>query len=36
MPKKIIFCFDLDNTICSTKNNNYLNSRPKKRCDKTY
>ncbi len=30
MPKKIIFCFDLDNTICSTKNNNYLNSRPKK------
>jgi len=28
--KKIIFCFDLDNTICTTKKNNYLNSKPKK------
>ncbi len=30
MAKKITFCFDLDNTICSTKNNEYLKSKPKK------
>jgi hypothetical protein len=30
MSRKIIFCFDLDNTICTTKNNNYRNSKPKK------
>ena len=29
--KKIIFCFDLDNTICTTKKSNYLNSKPKKK-----
>ena len=29
MKKKITFCFDLDNTICITKNSNYSNSKPK-------
>ena len=29
-PKKYIFCFDIDNTICSTRGNDYLNSKPKK------
>ena len=29
MKKKI--CFDLDNTICFTKNNDYKSSKPKKR-----
>ena len=28
--KKIIFCFDLDNTICKTKKSDYLSSKPKK------
>lgn len=27
--KKLIFCFDIDNTICLTKKNNYSNSKPK-------
>jgi capsule biosynthesis phosphatase len=26
--KKKIFCFDLDNTICKTKKNNYSTSKP--------
>ena len=26
--KKKIFCFDLDNVLCRTKNNNYRNSIP--------
>tara|TARA_B100000242_G_C42883014_1_gene409689 strand:- start:113 stop:472 length:360 start_codon:yes stop_codon:yes gene_type:complete len=29
--KKIIFCFDLDNTICTTHKNNYEKSKPKKK-----
>jgi len=29
MRKLITFCFDLDNTICTTKNSNYSTSRPK-------
>tara|TARA_B100001063_G_scaffold208380_1_gene204777 strand:- start:185 stop:496 length:312 start_codon:yes stop_codon:yes gene_type:complete len=29
MRKLITFCFDLDNTICTTKNSNYSSSRPK-------
>ena len=29
--KKKIFCFDLDNTLCTTKGNNYKNSKPKKK-----
>ena len=29
MRKLITFCFDLDNTICITKNSNYSTSRPK-------
>lgn len=29
MKKKITFCFDLDNTICTTKNSNYSSSKPK-------
>ena len=28
---KKTLCFDLDNVICTTKNNNYHNSRPKKK-----
>ena len=28
MKKKIIFCFDIDNTICDTKKSNYLKSKP--------
>ena len=31
MRKKIIFCFDIDNTICSTKGMNYSTARPKKK-----
>ncbi len=27
---KKIFCFDLDNTICDTKKNNYKKAKPKK------
>ncbi len=27
--KKKILCFDLDNVICTTKNNNYRQSKPK-------
>ena len=34
MKKKFTFCFDLDNTICKTKGNDYLNSKPKKECIK--
>tara|TARA_Y100001970_G_C14256359_1_gene875753 strand:+ start:13 stop:366 length:354 start_codon:yes stop_codon:yes gene_type:complete len=30
MKKKIIFCFDIDNTICKTKGKNYSNSKPNK------
>tara|TARA_Y100000816_G_C26104522_1_gene586431 strand:+ start:2791 stop:3141 length:351 start_codon:yes stop_codon:yes gene_type:complete len=29
--KKKVFCFDLDNTICSTKRKNYKQSKPKKK-----
>ena len=29
--KKIIFCFDLDNVICTTKKNNYNSSKPNKK-----
>ena len=29
--KKKIFCFDLDNTLCSTKKNFYHKSKPKKK-----
>lgn len=28
--KNKIFCFDIDNTICKTKKNNYLKSKPYK------
>lgn len=28
MRKKKIFCFDLDNTLCVTKKNDYINARP--------
>ena len=28
--KKTVFYFDLDNTLCTTKKNNYLKSKPKK------
>ena len=31
MKKKITFCFDIDNTICTTKGNDYKNSKPKKK-----
>ena len=31
---KKIFCFDLDNTICTTKNKNYFSARPKKKAIK--
>ena len=31
MNKKYIICFDLDNTICTTKLNNYKLSKPKKK-----
>lgn len=31
MLKKKIFCFDIDNTICITKLNNYKNSKPIKK-----
>ena len=29
--KKKIFCFDLDNVLCKTKNNDYKNSKPIKK-----
>ena len=29
--KKKLFCFDIDNTICSTKRSNYKNSKPNKK-----
>lgn len=29
--KKKIFCFDIDNTICSTKSNKYKKSKPKQK-----
>ena len=29
--KKLIFCFDIDNTICSTKNMDYKTSKPNKK-----
>ncbi len=29
--KKITFCFDIDNTICSTRGNKYKKSRPKQK-----
>ena len=28
MKKRIIFCFDIDNTICKSKTNNYKESKP--------
>jgi len=31
MKKRIIFCFDIDNTICTTKGKNYYSAKPKKR-----
>ena len=31
MRKKKIFCFDLDNTLCVTKKNDYINARPIKK-----
>ena len=31
MKKKTIFCFDLDNTLCTTSNSNYKKSKPKKK-----
>jgi len=31
MKKKIIICFDLDNTLCRTINNNYEKSKPIKK-----
>ena len=33
--KKKIFCFDLDNTLCTTYKNNYSKSKPKKKAIKT-
>ena len=32
--KKKTFCFDLDNTLCKTKNSNYSKSKPKKKAIK--
>ena len=32
--KKKTFCFDLDNTLCETKNSNYSKSKPKKKAIK--
>lgn len=29
--KKLVFCFDIDNTICRTLGNDYKNSAPKKK-----
>lgn len=29
--KKKIFCFDIDNTVCTTKGTNYRKARPKKK-----
>ena len=34
MKKKIIFCFDIDNTICKTSQSNYGSSVPDKRAIK--
>ncbi|MDB3920192.1 phosphoheptose isomerase [Candidatus Pelagibacter sp.] len=31
MKKKIIFCFDLDNVICTTNKSEYQNSKPNKK-----
>ena len=31
MKKKYIFCFDIDNVICKTINNNYKTSKPNKK-----
>ena len=31
MKKKMIFCFDIDNTICKTEGRNYQKAKPKKR-----
>tara|TARA_B100000902_G_C27105471_1_gene810920 strand:- start:425 stop:778 length:354 start_codon:yes stop_codon:yes gene_type:complete len=31
MKKKLIFCFDIDNTICETKGTNYSSAKPKKK-----
>jgi len=31
MKKKLIFCFDLDNTICTTKKKNYVSAKPKQK-----
>ena len=33
--KKKTFCFDLDNTLCTTKKNDYSKSKPKKNAIKT-
>ncbi len=33
--KKKTFCFDLDNTLCTTLNSNYSKSKPKKKAIKT-
>jgi capsule biosynthesis phosphatase len=32
--KKRVFCFDIDNVICKTINNNYKNSKPSKKAIK--
>ena len=32
--KKKIYCFDLDNTLCVSKNGNYSKSKPKKKAIK--
>ena len=31
LKKKLVFCFDIDNTICRTKGSNYKKSLPKKK-----
>ena len=36
MKKKFTFCFDLDNTICTTKGNKYKGSRPIKKKNSIY
>jgi len=33
--KKKIYCFDLDNTLCTSKNGQYSNSKPKKEAIKS-
>ncbi len=35
MTKKYIFCFDLDNTICTTNKSNYKSSKPNKKAIRT-